>query len=462
MIIRSSERIAIMKKRGLKITLGILIGCLAVGATWGCLYGFNSSVRNWVDNAVNKVTKNVPDEYKNVTVESTLELTANEIKLQGLQNSEKVEPVFNLKFALKNMPKDFKGDDTLVTKVITGNQDSVYFTMNGNKSYNSITHDNGSSFAFFHKAFGKSGQSERYLIKTYWAAYPDIFVNSELIFKSDYKAQVGDPMQIVDTANLTESLKAINGVQIYADEYPYALIAPTLKNKSDKISSNPLIGHKVIYGNAELVGFGNTLDDDIENPIGFTRSGEMLVIGHEIFEETDRLENYVIRSYLVEDESVYLDSRITFKSDFGENDLKDDSSYTVEFTVTDEGNTLSRWNADQDKSCEVNMSFDSSVNKVTYLRIVAPEGMHTPVIKIGAKTYRNGVVEVQDDDDIQILLDDVKNNKDYTYYMDYICLEDPQIVERQAVTVHGYVASEHVSPGGGSSSSNPDSSSSGN
>ena len=50
-----------MKKRGLKITLGILIGCLAVGATWGALYGLNSSVRNWFDNAVNKVTKDVPE-----------------------------------------------------------------------------------------------------------------------------------------------------------------------------------------------------------------------------------------------------------------------------------------------------------------------------------------------------------------------------------------------------------------
>ena len=448
-----------MKKRGLRITLGILIGCLAIGATWGCLYGFNSSVRNWVDNAMNKVTKNVPEEYKNVTIDSTLELTANEIKAQGLQNSEKADPVFNLKFALKNLPKDFKGDDTLVTKVITGNQDEVYFTLNGNKSYNSLTHDNAAQFVFGHKAFAQSGKSEKYLIKTYWAAYPDIFLNSELVFKSDYKATIGEPMQIVDSANLTDSFKAVQGMQIYNEDPAFALIAPTLKNKSDKISANPLLGHKVIYGDAEKIGFANTLDDDNDGPIVFTHSGEFLVVAHEAFEETDQIESYVIRSYLVEDESVYLDSRISFKSDFGENDARDLTSYSVEFTMESEDQDLDLWNADQDKTCEVELSFASTVDKVTYVRITAPEGMNTPVVKIGAKTYRNGIAEVENGDDITIKLDDIKNGKDYTYYIDYICLQETYNVYREAVTVHGYVASEHVSPGG-SSSSNPGSSSS--
>ena len=446
-----------MKKRGLKITLGILIGCLAVGATWGALYGLNSSVRNWFDNAVNKVTKDVPEEYKNVTVDSTLELTANEIKAQGLQNKEKTDPVFNLKFSLKNLPKDFKGDDTLVTKVITGNQDAVYFTSGSNKSYNSLTHENGAAFQFAHKAFEQSGKSEKYLIRTYWAAYPSIMLNSELTFKSDYKATVGDPMQIVDAANLTDSFKAVQGVQIYNDDPAVALIAPTLKNKSDKISSNPLLGHKVIYGDAEKIGFANTLDDENDGPIVFTHSGEMLAVGHEAFEETDEIENYVIRSYLVEDESIYLDSRISFKSDFGEDDVRDLTSYTVEFTMESEDQQLDLWNADQDKSCEVELSFASTVDKVTYVRIVQPDGMNIPTVKIGAKTYRNGVVEVENGDDITIRMDDIKNGKDYTYYIDYVCLQETYNIHREAVTVHGYVASEHVSPGG-SSSSNPGSS----
>ena len=447
-----------MKKRGLKITLGILIGCLAVGATWGALYGLNSSVRNWFDNAVNKVTKNVPEEYKNVTVDSTLELTANEIKAQGLQNKDKVDPVFNLKFALKNLPKDFKGDDTLVTKVITGNQDEVYFTSGSNRSYTSLTHGNGDAFTFSHKAFAQSGKTEKYLIRTYWAAYPDIFLNSELVFKSDYKATVGDPMQIVDAANLTDSLKSLQGMQIYNDDPATALLAPALKNKSDKISVNPLLGHKVIYGDAEKISFANTIDDESNGPIAFTHSNEFLVVQHEAFEETDEVENYVIRSYLVEDESIYLDSRISFKSDFGENDVRDTSSYEIEFTMESEDQDLDLWNAAQDKTCEVELSFDSDIDQVTFVRIAQPDGMNVPVIKIGAKTYKNGVVEVEDDDNITVKLDDIKNGKDYTYYIDYICLQETFNVHREAVTVHGYVASEHVSPGG--SSSNPGSSSS--
>ena len=445
-----------MKKKTLKILLGVIIGLCLVGACWGCLYGLNASVRGWFDNAFNTAIKNVPEEYKNVVVNSTLELTANEIKAQGLQNKEKVDPVFNLKFSLKNLPKDFKGDDTLVTKVITGNQEDVYFASGSNKFYTSMTHGNGDAFQFAHKAFTQSGKSEKYLIRTYWASYPSIMLNTELVFKSDYKATIGDPMAIIDSANLTDSFKAVQGLQQYVDDPATALIAPALKNKSDKISANPLIGHKVIYGDAEKISFANTIDDDSDGPIVFTHSYEFLVVQHEAFEETEQLENYVIRSYLVEDESVYLDSRISFKSDFGESDIRDNSSYTIEFAMETEDNDLDLWNAAQDKTCEVELSFDSSVDEVTYVRITQPEGMNTPVIKIGAKTYRNGVVEVQDDDEITIKLDDIKNGKDYTYFIDYICLQKTYNVYREAVTVHGYVASEHVSQG--SSSSNPGSS----
>ena len=122
-----------------------------------------------------------------------------------------------------------------------------------------------------------------------------------------------------------------------------------------------------------------------------------------------------------------------------------------------EDHDLDLWNADEDKTCEVELSFDSDVDQLTFVRIVQPDGMNVPTIKIGAKTYRNGVVEVEDDDEIIVKLDDIKNGKNYTYYIDYICLQETYNVYREAVTVHGYVASEHVSPGG--SSSNPASSS---
>ena len=446
-----------MRKSKLKAIIAILLGIGGVAAVFGCLYGFNSGVRNWVDNATGKISKNVPEELKNVTIDSTLELTANEIKAQGLQNKDKVDPVFNLKYSLKNMPKDYKGDDTLVTKVITGNQEEVYFASGANKFYTSMTHGNGDAFQFAHKAFAQSGKSEKYLIKTYWAAYPDIFLNSELVFKSDFKATIGEPMQIVDSANLTDSLKALQGMQIYNDDPATALIAPALKNKSDKISANPVLGHKVIYGDAEKISFANTIDNDSDGPIVFTHSNEFLVVNHEAFEETDQIENYVIRSYLVEDESIYLDSRISFKSDFDEDDVRDTTSYSVEFSMESEGHDLDLWNADEDKTCEVELSFDSDVDQLTFVRIVQPDGMNVPTIKIGAKTYRNGVVEVEDDDEITVKLDDIKNGKNYTYYIDYICLQETYNVYREAVTVHGYVASEHVSPGG--SSSNPASSS---
>ena len=182
----------------------------------------------------------------------------------------------------------------------------------------------------------------------------------------------------------TDSLKALQGMQIYNDDPATALIAPALKNKSDKISANPLLGHKVIYGDAEKISFANTIDDDSDGPIVFTHSNEFLVVNHEAFEETDQIENYVIRSYLVEDESVYLDSRISFKSDFDENDVRDTTSYSVEFSMESEGHDLDLWNADEDKTCEVELSFDSDVDQLTFVRIVQPDGMNVPTIKIGA------------------------------------------------------------------------------
>ena len=54
-----------MKKKTLKILLGVIIGLCLIGACWGCLYGLNASVRGWFDNAFNTATKNVPEEYKN-------------------------------------------------------------------------------------------------------------------------------------------------------------------------------------------------------------------------------------------------------------------------------------------------------------------------------------------------------------------------------------------------------------
>lgn len=174
-------------QKGSKIAVGVLSGTLLVGALFGCLYGFNSSVRGWVDNNINTITKDVPEEFKKVTIENDLELTSEQIKAQGVQSEKDVDPAFNLKFDLKHLPTDFDGDDTLVTKVVTGNEETVYFTLGDGKAYSSLTHKAGDEFDFSHLAFEKSGKKETYLLKTYWASYPDICVNTELTFKSDYK-----------------------------------------------------------------------------------------------------------------------------------------------------------------------------------------------------------------------------------------------------------------------------------
>lgn len=182
-------------KKGAKVTVGVLSGVLLMGAVFGCLYSANSSVRGWVDNNINKITKDVPEEFKNVTVENVLELTTEQAKTQGIQKEKDADPYFNFKFDLKHLPTDFDGDDTLVTKVVTGDEDSVYFTLGDAKSYSAITHKAGDELTFAHTAFSKTNANSKYLIKTYWASYPDICINIELTFKSDYKVETPENSQ---------------------------------------------------------------------------------------------------------------------------------------------------------------------------------------------------------------------------------------------------------------------------
>ena len=427
-----------MTKKTLKILLGSLIGVLSVGAVCGILYGANSSVHNWVDNAINKIDKNVPEEYKDVAIESKLELTAAQLAAQGLQNVENVDPQFSLKFALKNLPTDFDEDSKLVTKIITGDAANAYFKAGENIAYDSITHNNGAEFKFNHKAFENTNQSAKYLIKTYWAAYPDVFLNTEVTFKSDFTGTETARMQIVDGMAMTTSFAEQQGVQVYSDTPATALISPKILNKKSTISANALIANKVVYGDASKITFANALGGS-STTIGMCHSNDILAIQHTKFSETGKTENYVIRSYLVEDESYYLDTTIVFKSNYTANSTKPAASVLDLDREDDE--LLGTWEIETaTEEFETDLTFTSSVDAVSYFRLSTDQGNPMPKLKIGARTIRNGVAEVENNDVITVELDEIKANKTYNYYIDYVCLQDPTVITRIPVTVKGYVA----------------------
>ncbi len=427
-----------MTKKTLKILLGTLIGVLSVGAICGILYGANTSVHNWVDNAINKIDKNVPEEYKDVAIESKLELTAAQLSAQGLQTVEDVDPQFSLKFALKNLPTDFNGDSKLVTKIVTGNTANAYFKAGDNIAYDSITHNNGSEFKFNHKAFENTNASSKYLIKTYWAAYPDVFLNTEVTFKSDFTGTETARMQIVDAMALTTSFAEQQGVQVYSDAPATALISPKINNKRSNISANALIANKVVYGDASKVTFANALGGS-STTIGMCHSNDILAVQHTKFTETGKTENYVIRSYLVEDESCYMDTTIVFKSNFTANSHKP-AAGTLDLEREDDA-SLSTWEITAaGEEFETDLTFSSTVDAVSYLRVSTDQGNPIPKLKIGARVFRNGIAEVEDDDVITVELDEIKANKTYNYYIDYVCIQDPAAITRIPVTVKGYVA----------------------
>ena len=426
-------------KKGLKITIGAIAGCMLFATVCGCLYGFNSSVRNWVDNAVGKVIKNVPEEYKNVLVESKLELTADQIKAQGLQAKEKTDPSFKLKFALKNLPTDFNGDSTLVTKIVTGNKDDVYFLSGGNKYYDSITHGSDQEFVFNRKFFTKPNQSDKFLIKTYWASYPDIFLNTQVEFKSDFKVTPAEKMAIVDEAHLTEGLLEVNGVQVYSDREPVAYIAPAIKNKTDKITKDSLIGTKVISGDASKIHFEGTVDYVSNGPIALSKDRALLSIKHDKFTRTNQVENYVVRSYLIQDEDTYMDSNITFKSDFTGDSQDVDVSWSVSVPSVEADYSVDTWMADEDGSLEVSLNNEiTNGTKAVYFRI-HPLTENAPEINmtVGTKKFKNGVADLDPQALIKFTAEGFEEDY-YEYKVEVISADLPDNVFSETITIFAY------------------------
>ena len=427
-------------KKGLKITLGAVAGCMLFAAVCGCLYGFNSSVRNWVDNAVGKVIKNVPEEYKDVSVESKLELTSEQIKAQGLQSKEKTDPSFKLKFALKNLPTDFNGDSTLVTKIVTGNKDDVYFLSGGNKYYDSITHGSDQEFVFNRKFFAKPNQSDKFLLRTYWASYPDIFLNTQVEFKSDFKVTPEEKMAIVDDAHLTEGLLEVNGVQVYSDREAVAYIAPAIKNRTDKITKDSLIGTKVISGDASKIHFEGTVDNATNGPIALSKDRALLSIKHDKFTRTNQVENYVVRSYLIQDEDTYMDTNITFKSDFSGDSQDVDVSWNVSVPSVDVGYSIDTWMADEDGSLEVSLNNEiENGTQAVYLRI-HPLTENAPEINmsVGTKKFKNGVAELDPEALVKFSAEGFEEEESYEYLVEVISADLPDNVFSERITILGY------------------------
>lgn len=425
-----------MKKAG-KIIIGVSSGLALMGAIFGAMYGLNTSVRNWVDNAIVKINNDIPEKYKDVTIESKLELTTAQSAAQGFQELEEVDPEFKLKFALKSLPTDFDGDATLVTKVVSGNPENVYFKVGTAKSFNSVTHANGSDFSFFRKAFENTNKSEKYIIKTYWAEYPDIFINTEVTFKSDFDNQSTNPMTMLNVAGLPRSFADQNGLQIYSDTPAYALLAPKVTNRKSSIPEDALIGNKIVYGDATKVTWENVTSGQ-SGPIAICKSGDLINLKHTLFTETNKVENYVVRSYLIQDETYFVDTNITFKSDFEANSEKDTDDYEVSFEVDEDNEDYPVVFANNSNKAEVELECVSDdIDQPVYLRVVGADDAPVAKITVGTKVYRSGIAEVEDGDPVTITWEAVPAAKTLTYKMQYVSLQDQNVITTETITVKG-------------------------
>ena len=140
-------------KKTLKIALGVLVGVCLIGATAGMIYGFNTNVKNWIDD---KIGETINDEnFKNVKV-SLEKVNEDETSNVGVQLDENTAPEGYLrKVKISGFPKDYTGKKSAKVTFFNENYSSTYFVKNASESkeYAGVTVEDGDVILINHDLF---------------------------------------------------------------------------------------------------------------------------------------------------------------------------------------------------------------------------------------------------------------------------------------------------------------------
>lgn len=167
--------------KGLKISLGIILGLGIVASAAGLTYLLNDQVHDYVDNLVDKDG----DDIKGVALVDVLELTEDQNAAQGIQTEADQQPVYRLNLKLDGVKDSVLTDGYLVTKITSGDKANAKLSRYDGSiwAYESITHQTGEEIWLTHDAFEKVGDHATYTIMTYWADHPSVFKNTTVKFE---------------------------------------------------------------------------------------------------------------------------------------------------------------------------------------------------------------------------------------------------------------------------------------
>lgn len=184
-------------KKVLKVTLGIIAGVCLIGATAAMIYGFNTNVKNWIDD---KIGESINDEnFKNVKV-SLEKVDESETSNVGVQFSEDKAPEGYLrKVKITGFPRDYLGKKSAKVTFFNENYAYTYFVKNSNdsKEYAGITVEDGDIILINHDLFDTDNQSFKATVTLSLLEEPLIKQSYDFLFESDF-SRLEDQLKLVD------------------------------------------------------------------------------------------------------------------------------------------------------------------------------------------------------------------------------------------------------------------------
>ena len=184
-------------KKTLKIALGVLVGACLIGATAGLIYGFNTNVKNWIDD---KIGETINDEnFKNVKV-SLEKVDENETSNVGVQLDENTAPEGYLrKVKISGFPKDYNGKKSAKITFFNENYPSTYFVKNASESkeYVGVTVEDGDVVLINHDLFDTDNQSFKATVTLTLLEEPLIKQSYDFLFESDF-SRLEDQLKSVE------------------------------------------------------------------------------------------------------------------------------------------------------------------------------------------------------------------------------------------------------------------------
>lgn len=223
-------------KKTLKIALGVLAGVCLIGATAGMIYGFNTNVKNWIDDKIGETIKD--ENFKNVKV-SLEKVDEKETSNVGVQLDDNTASEGYLrKVKITGFPKDYTGKKSAKVTFFNENYPYTYFVKNASESkeYVGVTVEDGDVILINHDLFDTDNQSFKATVTLTLIEEPLIKQSYDFLFESDF-SRIEDQLKSVEikmiknkdevsnaglqTSSSTEAPGYIRDVSItgFADEY---------------------------------------------------------------------------------------------------------------------------------------------------------------------------------------------------------------------------------------------------